>query len=271
MTFLLTVQTWPAVVFVPNYKLERRDGRILKREQKNDDLYKYEAFNYLNFNKMRSTKFFLAIAGFTVLLTFISCGEPSIKIIGAFINKEAIKPTPYKSVFIIALTGNLEVKTTLETDLAEAAAAKGLTVYKSVSVFGPFSGKESIPKKEKILATATDLGCEAIFTIALVDKQTETSYVPGTTTVYTNYAYPQYGYYNSFGAYYDYSYAYYSPGYYQTDHTYIVQSSLFDVKSQLLVMSIETKATNPKAIQKSSKQYTQSLVEAIRQLRQENK
>ncbi|HEY4326688.1 MAG TPA: hypothetical protein VGN20_22065 [Mucilaginibacter sp.] len=219
---------------------------------------------------MKSTKFFLAIAGFASLTTFISC-EPSIKIIGAWINKEQIKPTPYKSVFVIALTGNLDVKNNLETNIAEAAAAKGLTVNKSVSVFGPFSGKESIPKKEKILATATDLKCEAIFTIALIDQHSETKYVPGTSTTYYSSYYPQYGYYSNFGAYYDYSYSYYEPGYYQTDHTYVIQASLFDTKSQLLVMSIESKATNPKEIQKSGKQYTQLLTDAIRQLREENK
>ncbi|WP_426671323.1 hypothetical protein ACPPVU_08810 [Mucilaginibacter sp. McL0603] len=57
-----------------------------------------------------------------------------------------------------------------------------------------------------------ELGCEAIFTVALVDKEITTTYAPPSTVVVGGY-YPTYGYYGSFGGYYNnYAAVYYDPG-----------------------------------------------------------
>ncbi len=193
----------------------------------------------------------------------------SIKTVATFVNKDQLKPEPYKSVFIIALTGNLEVKTALENNLAAAAEGKGIKVYKSISVIGPFSGKESIPSKDIISKRVKELGCEAIFAVALLDKETTTIYRPPSTTVYAGgyTGYPGYNYYGTFGSYYSYAAVVYDPGYYKTDKTYFVESNLYDAKTELLVMSIQSKAVNPPEIDKSGKEYTESLVEEIAKLK----
>ncbi|NCD71650.1 hypothetical protein [Mucilaginibacter agri] len=205
-----------------------------------------------------------------VALCLSACSSP-MKIVASWINTEEIKPEPYKSVFIIALTGNLEAKRAIENDLATNAEARGIKAYKSIVVFGPFSGKSSIPSKDIISKKVAELGCEAIFTVALVDKEITTTYVPSSTTVVGAPYYPTYPYYGSFGGYYAYSAIYYDPGYYSTDKKYSLEANVYDAKSEKLIISIESKAANPSGIQKSSKQYTTLLADEISRLRPQRK
>ncbi|WCT11588.1 hypothetical protein [Mucilaginibacter jinjuensis] len=216
------------------------------------------------------------LSALAVTICLGSCSSP-MKIVASWVNTEEIKPEPYKSVFIIALTGNLEAKRAIENDLATAAEARGLKVYKSIVVFGPFSGKSSIPAKDIVSKKVAELGCEAIFTVALVDKEITTTYRPASTTVvgggyyggggYYNGSYPTYPYYGSFGGYYAYSAIYYDPGYYSVDKKYALEANIYDAKTEKLIISIESKAANPSGIKKASQQYTQLLADEISRLR----
>jgi len=155
---------------------------------------------------MKSTKTILFLLIFISTTAFISC-KTTFKTTASWVNKEKIKP-PYKSVFIVVLTENLAVKTVLENDLAEAARAKGLIVYKSSDEFGPVASFQSAPVKEAFLKKVRDEGCETIFAVALVDSKSDTKYVQGTTP-YIPYSYAGYGggygMYGGFGGYYGYS------------------------------------------------------------------
>ena len=216
------------------------------------------------------TKKLVFAAAVTLVVALGACSTP-MTIVASWINAEEIKPDPYKSIFIIALTGNLDVKKAIENDLATAAEAKGLKAYKSIVVFGPFSGKESIPAKDIISRKVAELGCEAIFTVALVSKETTTTYAPSSTVVVGGY-YPSYGYYGSFGGYYNnYAAVYYDPGYYSVDKKYTIESNIYDGKSEKLVISIESKAVNPSDLQKASQEYTALLAGEIARLRQVKK
>jgi len=206
------------------------------------------------------------VAAFTMAVLLNSCSN-KVTTVASWINKEHIQPEPYKSVFIIALTGNLQAKTALENNLAAAAEARGLKAFKSINVIGPFSGKESIPSKEVIQKKINEIGCETVMTVALVSKESETRYVPGSASVSVYNPYLMYPYYDTFGSYYGYSTIYYDPGYYQTDKTYFIESNLYDTKTNLLIMSIQSKAVNPPSIDQSSKEYTASLVDEVEKLR----
>jgi hypothetical protein len=215
----------------------------------------------------------LFIAAATVSL--VSCG-PSIKTTASWVNREKLPPQPIKSIFIIALTENMEAKLTLEKDIAAAAEARGMKAYKSIDVMGPVGIKDIAPHKDAFDKKLAELGCESIFTVALVNKESETRYVPGTTTMYSPYGYGGYGGYGGFGAYGGYGgfggyYGYSSsimstPGHYTTDKTYFLEAKLFDIKTEELLLSIQSKAVNPGKISTSSKAYTQTLVEEIKSL-----
>ena len=173
-------------------------------------------------------------------------------------NKDSIVPQPGRhKTFIFAMTQKYEAELDLETDLAAAAAARGVLTVKSIDAFGPMLTLDKLPKKDVFLKAIRDLGCDYIFTIAVVDKESETHYVPpSSSSVYTPYS--GYGYYYS--GFYAWSPTIYSPGYYSTDKTYFIESNLFDATTEKMLVSMQSKVVNPPDIEKASKQYTNMLV-----------
>jgi hypothetical protein len=176
-----------------------------------------------------------------------------------WVNKKDIPPPqPGKhKIFIFAMTQNYEAQVDIETDLAAAAEAKGILTVKCINAFGPILTADKLPKKDVLINAIKDLGCDAIFVMAVVDQKSETHYVPATSSsVYVPYS--GYGYYYS--GFYAYSPSFYSPGYYTTDKTYFIESNLYDLKTEKLLISMQSKVENPGEITKASKQYTQMLV-----------
>jgi hypothetical protein len=208
---------------------------------------------------------FSAAALFTFL--FISCG-PSQKITSSWINPELKEKPQYKKIFIVALAQNPGYKATIEQDLAYAATARKLQVVKSSEFFQPdftSAGNKSPIDKEVILAKVREAGCDVIMTIALVDKKSETHYVPG-TTAYS----PYMGYGGGYGAvgfggYYGVAYSsmYSTPGYYTEDQTYFFQANLFDAATEKMIWAAQSEAYDPTKISEFSKDYAALLVERL--------
>jgi hypothetical protein len=173
--------------------------------------------------------------------------------------KDSLVPQPGRhKTFIFAMTQNYEAQMHLENDLADAATAKGVLTVRSIEAFGPILSVDKLPKKDVILKAIRDLGCDYIFTIAVVDQKSESHYVPPSTSM----AYSPYGGYGGYwGGYYAWSSStIYSPGYYSTDNTYFIESNLFDANSEKMLMSMQSKVVNPPEITKASKKYTNMLV-----------
>lgn len=167
----------------------------------------------------------------------------------------------YNTIFVAAMVHNQAAKQSIENNLAIAAQDRGFKVIKSGDIFPPNFTKENVPSKEAILNKVRELGADAIFTMAVVDKSSETRYVPGSGP----YApYPAWGWYGSFWGYYNYWYpTMYNPGYYTTDKTYFLESNLYDAGNESLLFSVQSETMNPNSIDDFSKSYTKSLVRAL--------
>jgi citrate lyase alpha subunit len=73
--------------------------------------------------------------------------------------------------------------------------------------------------------------------------------------------------YGGFGGYYGFAIGNLStPGYYTTNSKYFLEAKLFDLQTDDLLMSIQSMAQNPKAIEMSSKKYVETLVQTIKEL-----
>jgi len=224
---------------------------------------------------MNKTKLFSVLLTFTLSLSIISCSPP-ITTTGVWLNKEKLPPEPIKSVFIIAFTDNMELRKHLENDLAAAAETRGIKPYKSLDIVGPVDIKLIAPVKDVFLKKLHDINCETVFTVALVDQRSDTKYVQSSTTVYSPYSYGPYGgyggygissAYGGFGGYYSYAASTITtPGYYVTDNKYFLEAKMFDLKTDELLLSIQSKADNPSGLEKSSKLYTQTLMDEIKLL-----
>jgi hypothetical protein len=192
-------------------------------------------------------------------VSFCSCSSSSMRVMATWVNrKDMPAPQPGKhKIFIFVMTQNYEAQVNLENDLATAANEKGIKTVRSIDAFGPILTLDKLPKKEVLLQAIKNLGCDAIFSVAVVDQQSETHYVPATSSsIYTPYA----GYGSYYTGFYSYSPTFYTPGYYTTNKTYFIESNLYDANTEKLLISMQSKVVNPGDITKASKKYTQILV-----------
>jgi len=194
-----------------------------------------------------------------LLLCFFSCSTPTY--VTNFWKTDAAPAKTYKSIFIAALVNNVNAKRSIENNLANAAVARGYKAVKSIDVFPPNFTKENPPDKKAMLDKIQQQGSDAIFTVTLLDKESETRYVPGTG----RYApYPRFGWYGNFWGYYSYwSPMMYDPGYYTTDKTYVMESNVYDARSEELLFSIQSSTMNPNGIDDFSRSYTAAMVKEL--------
>src|ERR1700682_2306918 len=183
-------------------------------------------------------------------VSLCSCSSSSMRIMATWVNpKDKPVPQPGKhKIFIFAMTQNHDAQVNLENDLATAATAKGIHTVKSIDAFGPIVTLDRLPKTDVLLKAIRDLGCDGIFTVALVDQTEKTHYVQGG---YSGGFVPYAGYGYTYSGYYAYSPAFYSPGYYTTDKTYFIESNLFNANSEKMLISMPSKVVNPPDIIKA--------------------
>src|SRR4051794_35396750 len=157
---------------------------------------------------------------FLLAFSLCSCSSSSMRVMATWVNpKEKPNPQPGKhKIFIFVMTQNYDAQVNLENDLASAAAAKGILTVKSNDAFGPILTVDKLPKTDVLLKAIRDLGCDGIFSVAVVDQTEKTHYVEGAYSSGAFVPYAGYGY--TYTGYYAYSPAFYSPGYYTTDKTY---------------------------------------------------
>jgi hypothetical protein len=184
-----------------------------------------------------------ALAAFLVSLA-VACGSTT-DVTGSYKSPEmTANGLQYKKIFIAALTSNVAMRQKVEASLAQSITASGYSAVKSIDVFTPDFQSNAGGKSDLLLQKIQETGSDAILTIALIDKATETRYVPGSS-------YPVYShsYYGSFGGYYgNYYGTMYDPGYYTTDKTYFLETNLYDLASEKIVWSAQSETMNPSDI-----------------------
>ncbi len=197
--------------------------------------------------------FFLVVLS----ITFFTCSSTH-QVLNSWVNKDAAINQPYKKIFIIALTENQAARNIVESDLSNAISEHNIQAVTSGSEFPATFTNSSAPSKDAIVAKVKELNCDLIFAVSLLNSKSETRYVPGTTS----YApYPAYGYYGGFGPYYGhYSTVVYSPGYYTTDNIYYLEANLFDVSTENILWSVQTKTYNPSSLSQFSSSYSNTII-----------
>ncbi|MBP1646886.1 MAG: hypothetical protein H6Q30_331 [Bacteroidetes bacterium] len=167
----------------------------------------------------------------------------------------------YTSVFILALTRDPEARGIVETDLAAVATSRGLKAVRSVDVYPANLMVEGGPTKGEIWGTIQALGCDAIFTVSLLDvkshqyySQAQGAYAP----------YPQHSYYGGFNSYYEHLQPEVScEGYYSTEKTYFLEGNVFDAATGQIQWSMQSIAYEPADLESFSKEYALLLVDQL--------
>jgi hypothetical protein len=193
-----------------------------------------------------------------VIVMFIisSCGS-STEITGSW-KADNVDTKKITNVLVTALTDRATARETVESDLVAALRKSGYQSARSMEVLPPtFTASKNIDKSQ-LLDKIKGTGVDAILTVALLDKETETRYVPGTN----GYApVPRFGYYGMFsGYYYNWYPTLYSPGYYAEDKIYFIETNLYDAKKETLLWSAQSETYNPSDLKNFSREFANIVI-----------
>ncbi len=164
----------------------------------------------------------------------------------------------YKNVLVVGMQAeNRQLKEEMESQLSNFLTEAGINAKASYDEFGP----KAFAKKtdDEVTEMVKKKGYDAVITIALLDKQNDKSYNPGSV----NYQ-PIGTYYNRFGRYFTTVYdRIYTPGYYSTSTDYFWETNLYDAKQEKLIYSAQSKSFDPATITSLSKEYGKSIVKNL--------
>ncbi len=181
----------------------------------------------------------LILAVLTISL-FTACG-PSTQIVKSWtdpsLNAGTVKA--YNKVLVIAQLKDDSSRRIAE-DKIVASSPKGNFVA-SYSYL-----KSSQQDQNLVVADLLKDGIEGIVLMRLTDIEKSTDYVQG-TSYYGGWGYGH-GYYGGYGGYGYGGSMYSTPGYYEENKTYFVETNIYDVKSNKLLWSGTTSTLNPTKI-----------------------
>lgn len=195
----------------------------------------------------------------TVLLALLnSCAGPST-IVTATWEKPDVQQQ-YDDILVASLVSTVSSRAAIEQNIVEALREKGVDASSSIDVIPP-RFIEDEDKKQQIVSTIRDNGADAILTVALIEKDTETRYVPGSGA----YApYPYYGYYGSFLGYYNYwGPRFYDSGYYSEYKVYYMETNLYDAQTDDLVWSAQSETTDWGDVASFSDEFAEEIVDKL--------
>ena len=179
-------------------------------------------------------KLFLAVF---VIVFAASCG-PSTEIVKTWQEPGAtVTPNSDNKALVIAMVKDEGSRRIIEDELVKRLNAKAVASYTLLSAdMLREASQDALNQKLK------EGQFSHILLMRLADVEKDTYYVPGTTT----------GYYGGYGMYYGYGAGMYSsPGYYNTDKNYFVETTVYTVNPSKLVWTGTTKTVNPDKVNKT--------------------
>lgn len=195
---------------------------------------------------------------YALLIFSLAACQPATEITGSWKNTQATANTErINTILVTALTARTNVRQQVEGDIAAALEKRGYKTVKSFDVLPPFTEGKT-PDKDALFSKINETGAHAIMTVALIDKETENRYVPGGAG-YT--PIPRFGYYGSFWGYYNNWYpTLYSPGYYEEEKIYFIETNLYDARTEDLLWSGQSETYNPSSLDSFSRDFAQVVV-----------
>ncbi|GAA5036925.1 hypothetical protein GCM10011506_32700 [Marivirga lumbricoides] len=198
----------------------------------------------------------LSISLLGILFLLGSCA-PSTDITATWNNPD-VEDDALGNILVTAMVDDVSARQNLEDELARELMERGISVTKSINLFPPSMRNEKMQDKEALLNAIEENNFDGVITVALIDKETDTRYIPG------NYAYSPvntYGYYGNFWGYYNNWYPQvYNTGYYDVDKEYFLETNLYNAESEKLVWSAQSQTVNPETLENLTEDYSEKIV-----------
>ncbi len=160
---------------------------------------------------------------------------------------------PFRKLLVIGISDRPGVRRSFEDRFAAALRARGVEAMATRRVL-PDSPE---PSQEALLAAARKTGADGILITRLVGTKTETVYTPPST-----YMVP--AYYGSWGVYYGAAWGYvHEPGYYTTYTSVLLETNLYDARTERLVWSGQSKTFDPSDVGQIVDEVPRKVAEAL--------
>jgi len=203
---------------------------------------------------MKSIKSIIAL-GFGACL--MAC-SPSTRITGSWTAPSAAgKVNSGKTIFVASMTRNIEARTKIESAFAAEAGARNIKAVKSSDYFSP-DFYQKLPSEQQMMGKIKGSGANLILTASLINRESETRYVPGAGGYMP---FSNFGWYGGFYSYYSFwGPRFYDPGYYVTDKTYFLETNIYDLATRKLIWSAQSETVNPGSLDNFAKTYPKVLI-----------
>ncbi len=177
-----------------------------------------------------------------LLVTFLLAGCSKTSVTGSW-KKSDYNGKPFTSIMVVGLTGDPNNKMLWETVMADRLRTGN--VPEVTTTISSFPNDRNI-EADEIVNLATEKGIQGLLVTRLVDTRKEEVYYPPSG----GYGYPgSFGYYSHFGSYYPHAYARsYRPGYTATRTKVLLETNLYDVKTQELIWSMSSDTFDPRSV-----------------------
>lgn len=201
-------------------------------------------------------KYILICFGLLSLILVTSCS--STKIISSW---SAGNPSSkaMDKMLVLAVMTDREVQDKTEHAMTQELQGHGVNAYSAIDLFGPkrFNGLT----EDNIVSTLRGSDYTSVMIVSLLDKDKETTYVPG------SFYYPSYypGYMHFYRRYWTIYGSVYTPGYFTTTTKYILEADIYYLNDDDddLIYSAQTRTYDPSNAQSLAKSFSKSIVEEL--------
>ena len=114
---------------------------------------------------------------FALAVMLGACSTPTM--VSSSWRKPSATANGFHNIFIAALTKQISTKESIENGLQSLLQQKGLTVEKSVDVFPPTFSTQNGQQRDLVMSKIQTTNADGILTVAILRKETESHYVPG--------------------------------------------------------------------------------------------
>jgi hypothetical protein len=199
-------------------------------------------------------KTFLQGLGAVLLITLLTTCGGTTKVTGSWA-KPGNEPTNYKKVVVLGIGANSVNRRIFEDQVETRLEAKGYPVIAALDLLPPNAAIGTITR-EIVFSIFESADIDAVFTMSLRHQEDTRRYVPAQGTYYTPYYSTMgfYDYYSGFGTY------YYSPGYYTGSVQVFLEANFFDLETNELIWSAQTKSTDVASIETMAVQFADAIV-----------
>jgi hypothetical protein len=169
---------------------------------------------------------------------------------------KSVEQASFRKVLVIAMLPEKDrsLRQQMENELVDDLAKKGYSAMSSYAEYGPkaFAGMG----EKQVLQQLDRNKIDGVITVSLLNTEQSEDYVPGSVR-YEPYAVVYNRFYRSYQTYYN---RIYTPGYTDKQTNYFFETNLYDVNSNKLLYSAQSKSFDPSSASQIANEVSKAVV-----------